>query len=128
MPEAPKWGDYLRLNHGYDETKAITDLGLSDLRTAAAFRGGKCAAEDFETGAIYQKVPWTCAFGHTFEMTPNSVLKGGHWCPECSPPGWNYDEQAKRSPFIAQVWYANHDRAEDNVYPADCVYDLKPRL
>jgi len=52
------------------------------------------------------------------------VLKGGHWCPECAPPGWRYDEEARRNPFFAQVWYPNHGREENNVYPADCWKDV----
>ena len=52
------------------------------------------------------------------------ILYHVHWCPECAPPGWNYDEQARRSPFLAQVWHSNHDSTENNVYPRDCYKDI----
>ena len=41
-----------------------------------------------------------------------------------APPPWNYDEEARRNPFFAQVWYPNHDPSENNFYPADCVKDI----
>ena len=50
-------------------------------------------------------------------MTPNSVLKGGHWCPECAPPDWDIAPQARRSPFLAQVWRHQHDPEESVSYP-----------
>ena len=49
-------------------------------------------------------------------MTPNLVLRGGHWCPDCEPMPWRYDQIAKVNPFFAQVWYPNHGRNEDNCY------------
>lgn len=124
MPEIPAWKDHKRLDHGYDEDKPISDLDMDDMRQAARFRGGECLSEKKDLG-LFNKLHWVCAFGHQFEMTANSVLKGGHWCPDCSPPGWNYDEQAKRNPFIAQVWYVHHNSEENNNYPADCIYDLE---
>ena len=50
-------------------------------------------------------------------MTPNLVLRGGHWCPDCLPAPWNYSEIAKVNPFFAQVWYPLHDKDEH------CYYD-----
>ena len=64
------------------------------------------------------------AFGHEFELKPYTVLKAGHWCPECLPPPWNSDEQAKRNPFFAQVWYPNHEKDENNYYPNECYKDI----
>ncbi|MEA2101793.1 MAG: NAD(P)-dependent oxidoreductase [Thermodesulfobacteriota bacterium] len=110
-----------RLDHGYDETKAKLDL--DDLKGAAKFRGGKCLAQKWN-GDMFETLEWECAFGHRFTGKPNSILKTGHWCPECVSPPWNYDEEAKKNPFFAQVWYPNHDRDEDNIYPADCVQDI----
>jgi hypothetical protein len=52
------------------------------------------------------------------------VLKAGHWCPQCTPPPWNYDEIAKVNPSFAQVWYLNHDKDESNFYPEDCYTDI----
>jgi nucleoside-diphosphate-sugar epimerase len=114
--EAPAWDDYQRLDHGYDEDKPTDHLNLADMHGAASFRGGNCLSEYMQPGNLYTKLLWRCAFGHQFKMTPNSVLKGGHWCPECTPPAWNFDQQAKHSPFIAQVWRHQHDPDEDQVY------------
>jgi hypothetical protein len=59
-------------------------------------------------------------------MTPNAVLKGGHWCPECEPArhGWDFDEEAKHNPYFAQVWYSNHDKDEASYYPPECYLDI----
>ena len=69
---------------------------------------------------------WQCWREHTFAMTPNTILKGGHWCPQCSPQetGWDYDKEAAHNPFFAQVWYTNHDKSENNYYPQDCYKDV----
>jgi len=124
MPRDPRRLEPVRLDHGYDEGKPLAELDLRDMRAAAEFRGGRCLSERMKTGDLRARMRWQCAFGHAFEATPNLILKGGHWCPECAPPGWNFDEQAKRNPFFAQVWYPNHDRGEHNVYPADCWRDV----
>ena len=110
-----------RLDHGYDETKER--LSLDDLKGAARFRGGKCLSRKW-SGDMFAPLEWECAFGHRFSGKPSTILKAGHWCPECVSPPWNYDEQARVNPFFAQVWYPNHDREEDNSYPADCVQDI----
>ena len=103
------------LSHGYDESKPLDELGISDMQGAAEFRGGKCLSK--ETGATpYKKLLWQCSEGHTFSATPYTVLKGGHWCPFCQPQPWNYDRLAKKSPFYAQVWYDSHSPEEDEVY------------
>lgn len=104
------------LNHGFDESKPIADLELADFQSAAEFRGGQCLASHIEKGDITTPIDWKCACGHTFKASPNLILMGGHWCPECLPTPWNYDEQAKSNPFLAQVWYASHDKDEHNVY------------
>jgi hypothetical protein len=116
FPQAPRWEDHLRLDHGYDEHKPLRELGSDDMVSAAHFRGGEVLSVSMKPGDLFTKLTWQCAFGHRFEMTPNSVLKGGHWCPVCTPPAWNIDEQARRSPFIAQVWYHQHDPSENYVY------------
>jgi len=116
-PDAP----WERLNHGYDETKAILDL--KDLQNAAGFRGGRCLAASWD-GDPYAPLDWECAFGHTFTGRPFSLLKAGHWCPDCTAT-WNFDQQAKKNPFFAQVWYADHTPDEDNYYPEDCIDDIR---
>ena len=119
LPQAPKWDSHQRLDHGYDENKPLSELALEDMHQAAEFRGGVCLSDQLRSGELHTPLNWECAFGHQFEMTANSVLKGGHWCPECTPPAWNFDRQARYSPFIAQVWRHQHDPDEDNHYPPD---------
>ncbi|MCH5164204.1 MAG: NAD(P)-dependent oxidoreductase [Clostridiales bacterium] len=102
------------LNHGYDE-KPIDKWNIDDYRQAAAFRGGSLVSQN--VGSPYDKAVWRCADGHQFEATPFSVLRGGHWCPECSQPTpWDFDRLAKSNPFFAQVWYDSHAKDEDVVY------------
>jgi nucleoside-diphosphate-sugar epimerase len=114
----PTWR---RLEHGYDETKDSLEIG--DLQNAAQFRGGKLLSSSWD-GDMYSELKWRCSFNHEFEATPYLVLKTGHWCPDCAPPPWNYGEIARRSPFFAQVWYANHSEDEMDFYPADCYKDI----
>lgn len=110
------------LNHGYDETKRVTELTIDDMKQAAHFRGGECIST--EMNSMSDKIRWRCAFGHEFEATPTLIIKAGHWCPECLPPPWNYDEIAKRNPFFAQVYYTNHDKEECNFYDKRCYEDI----
>ena len=68
-------------------------------------------------------------------MSPNLVLRGGHWCPEELPSSlekaeqkkfrWAYDDEAKVNPFFAQVWYPLHDKSENNVYTEEIYKDFK---
>lgn len=117
------------LDHGYDESKPLSELDADDMCKAAAFRGGKFLEDDMKKGDIYSPKHWECAFGHHFEMSPNTVLLGGHWCPDCAPMPWdpedfengrqipwNYDEIARRNPFFNQVWAPLHDEDENNTY------------
>lgn len=104
------------LDHGYDESKEISELNFADMQKAAEFRGGACLSEKMKKGDIYSPAKWRCAHGHEFTMTPNLVLKGGHWCPECLPMPWNYDAIAKVNPFFNQVWAPLHDPSENNFY------------
>ena len=104
------------LNHGYDEDKPKSELGLEDMKMAAEYRGGRCLSDTMKKGDLKTKIDWECAFGHKFQASPTLVLLGGHWCPECLPTPWNYDEEAKHNPFFAQVWYPLHDKDEANTY------------
>lgn len=121
MPALDPDPEWQRLDHGYDESKA--QLDLADLQDAARFRGGECLSGDWD-GDWYSTLAWRCARGHAFTAKPYTVLKAGHWCPQCLPPPWDYDEEARLNPFFAQVWYPNHDRDENNFYPADCTLDI----
>ncbi len=109
-----------KLSHGYDESKPDSELSLEDLQDAARFRGGKCLASTFTKGDWYTKVEWQCADGHIFLASPYTVLKAGHWCPHCIREGhWDFDRQAKKNPFYAQVWYDSHEREENATYYID---------
>ncbi len=109
------------LDHGYDETKPVSELDIEDMKKAAEFRGGKCLSETMVKGDMFTPLKWQCAHGHEFEMTPNLVLKGGHWCEKEVPTDfhWNYDAEAKVNPFFAQVWYSHHSPDENNEYFCD---------
>ena len=121
MPNMDLEPEWKRLNHGYDESKK--NLDLDDLNGAANYRGGECISLEWD-GDMYTTLKWKCAFGHKFIAKPYTIIKAGHWCPECLAPPWNYDEIAKKNPFFAQVWYPNHDKDENNIYPEDCYLDI----
>jgi nucleoside-diphosphate-sugar epimerase len=106
----------VHIDHGYDETRPLATLDIDDMRGAAAFRGGKCLSNSMMPGDMATKLDWECAFGHRFLASPALVLQGGHWCPECTPPPWNYDAIAAVNPFFAQVWRPLHGSDEHNVY------------
>ena len=116
----PDWGldmsdfraEAYLLDHGYDEKKPENKLTIGDMRKAASFRGGKCLSESFVDMA--SKLKWKCAFDHVFKGSPNLILKGGHWCPDCEAPPWEYDKIAKKNPFFAQAYYATHSRGKGN--------------
>lgn len=93
----------VHIDHGYDESKPLSELTVEDLQKAAEFRGGKLISTEYD-GDPAKKLTWQCHDGHTFEASPKLILEGGHWCPECLPPEWHYAEQAKHNPFFAQVY------------------------
>ena len=103
-----------RLDHGYDENKADCELSLTDMKKAAAFRGGACLSKEMKAGDVYGKLRWLCHEGHEFTASPYTILKAGHWCPVCcqTPFEWNMDLVAKYSPFHAQVWKDSHSLEE----------------
>lgn len=117
----PDKQDMKYLDHGYDESKDFHSLKIRDMKKAAAFRGGKCTSLKMGKD-MYEPLEWKCAHGHKFTMSPNLVLRGGHWCPECMPMPWRYDEIAKKNPFFAQVWYSHHSEDENNIYTEDIYY------
>lgn len=92
------------LNHGYDNKKPADTISLADCCSAAEFRGGKCLSTEMKPGSLDNPLEWECAFGHKFTATPRLILKGGHWCPQCLPAPWRYDEEAVRNPFLNQVF------------------------
>ena len=102
LTEPPGKEQAIHIDHGYDESIPLGKLTLNDLQKAAAFRGGKLLSEAYD-GDPAKKLCWCCHDGHEFEASPKLILEGGHWCPECLPPEWRYEEQAAHSPFLAQV-------------------------
>jgi nucleoside-diphosphate-sugar epimerase len=96
------------LDHGYDESKPSSELDLIDVLDAAKFRGGECLSTSMVKGDLFSPLKWKCHLGHKFDATPNLILKGGHWCPECERSTWDFAEYAKHSPFLAQVWTPLH--------------------
>lgn len=125
------------LNHGYDESKPAEDFTIEDMQKAALFRGGKCLSKEMQKGDWDSPLQWECACHHQFYASPRLILLGGHWCPECfpmpyseqtiksahiedsqvpaKPQPWQWDNEAKRNPFFAQLWQPLHEN-EDNVY------------
>ncbi len=103
----PDWNDFeippllergVRLDHGYDEQVPLECVNIGQLQKSAAFRGGSLIGTeedlqpampekscDGENGGTDpdKKMTWECSEGHRFRLTPRTVLKGGHWCPEC---------------------------------------------
>lgn len=115
----PPSGTPVHIDHGYDESKPISELTIEDMKQAATFRGGECLSSTMRQGDMASPLRWKCQFGHVFEASPALILLGGHWCPECLPMPWNYDEIAKGNEFFAQVWQPIHGVDEHNVYGED---------
>lgn len=112
-------------SHGYDESKADSELNIEDMQSAAKFRGGKCLSATMKKGDLRTKLEWECHDGHKFSASPYTVIKAGFWCPECCQPvPWNFDALAKKIPYFAQVWYNSHSPEENEFYPADCYKDI----
>lgn len=107
------------LNHGYDESVSDKGLGIEHMRGAAAFRGGKCLSSDMKRGDIDTPLEWECGRGHRFRLSPRIVLKGGHWCSDCLPAPWRYDEESRFNKFLAQVWLSSHKSSENEIYDKD---------
>lgn len=118
--------DVILLDHGYDETKDFDSLTIDDLRKAAAFRGGQCLTAEIID--MYTPVKWKSARGNEFMMSPNLVLRGGHWCPKELPWPWDYDTEAKLNPFFAQVWYSLHSIEENNIYGPEIFAGFKEKI
>ncbi|MDE5880825.1 MAG: NAD(P)-dependent oxidoreductase, partial [Muribaculaceae bacterium] len=99
-----------RLDHGYDESKPLPVLTYGELRKAALFRGGRLLAEakdENRIGDADKALDWQCSEGHRFRLTPRTVLRGGHWCPECLLQMEDDPEAvkqlARKNRFLSQV-------------------------
>ena len=110
---------------GYAEENT-TASPVSDLQAEGRSTASAINSESSERSSIWDTpLQWQCAEGHTFTATPRLILLGGHWCEECMPypykdePNarpWQWDKEAKKNPFFAQLWAPLHDENEDNVY------------
>ncbi|MBQ9285326.1 MAG: NAD(P)-dependent oxidoreductase [Bacteroidaceae bacterium] len=115
------------LDHGYDERKPMSEFTIEDMQRAACFRGGKCLSATMTRGDWDTPLRWQCAEGHRFTASPRLILLGGHWCPECFPypyvgessaRPWQWDAEARRNPFFAQLWAPLHEAGTNHVYDA----------
>lgn len=88
--------------HGVLEHKPV--YFTDEVITAAIFRGGFCEVPVAPVQA-HEAINWICAFGHSFTLKLNTVLHGGHWCPECTRSD-NQDLRAQVDRFFGQAWYA----------------------
>lgn len=95
------------LDHGYDESKPLSTLTIADMQRAAEFRGGKCRSTDMKRGEIDSQLEWECSEGHIFQLTPRTVLLGGHWCDHClremSDDPHAVSRQGERNKFLRQT-------------------------
>jgi nucleoside-diphosphate-sugar epimerase len=89
------------LDHGYDTATPAEAWTRNDLVSAATWRGGTFIGDAVEPDT---PASFRCALGHDFAMTPRLYLQGGHWCPTCMIDQTQYEAQAARNPFFAQVW------------------------
>lgn len=124
IEEAEKY----KLSHGYDESKPLSEINLSDCQEAAGFRGGKLISKSMTKGDLSTKLIWECGYClKQFDASPNLILLGGHWCPFCYFPSerWDYDRIAKKSLFFAQVYNYNHKPEEENIYEISKIFNHK---
>lgn len=115
MDTTPPTKNITMLDHGYDQSK--TALQIDDIHQAARFRGGECLSNSMNM--MSDKLLWRCHAGHEFTASATLILNGGHWCSECLPSPWNYNEIARNSPFFAQVWHPLHGSDEHDTYGQD---------
>lgn len=83
LPAAFNRGEVKILDHGYDESRSIYTLSVSELHEAAAFRGGRFIGPENNAGTPGVLFEWECEHGHRFFMSLESVLLGGCWCTVC---------------------------------------------
>ncbi len=121
VPAVAGGGEPVRLDHGYDESKTAWED--EELAGAAAFRGGSLV-DGPAGGDPHEPARWRCAEGHLFSLKPNTVLRGGHWCPECLAPPWRYPREALRNPFFAQVWTPLHGEDETGEWDETGIRDI----
>ncbi len=60
---------------------------IKDMQDFAAKRNGLCLSDEYVKAKI--KLQWQCSSKHTWSATPDSVVRGGSWCPYCAWEGKN---------------------------------------
>jgi len=103
------WGDYVK--QLYEEEAHTDDYASMEVREIARLRGGEFLSDSADDED--EKLRFRCGFGHEWECS-SRLVKAGHWCPECAPPPWNYDELAKVDTLLAKYYYCNHDKEEEH--------------
>ena len=88
------------------------DYAALDVGALAGLRGGQCLSTG--SGDDGCKLRFRCGFGHEWEGTA-TLIRAGHWCPECAAPPWNYDEIARVDTLLARFYYNNHDKDEHQI-------------
>ncbi len=63
------------------ELCTLGKFSLEELKRAAASHQGRCRFLTYLGADVLHT--WACEKGHEFEETPNKVVEGGKWCPEC---------------------------------------------
>ena len=61
-------------------TCARYDYSIRDMQAMARRNGGECLSTAYR--GTLGKLTWSCAKGHVFTATPNTIL-GGSWCRRC---------------------------------------------
>lgn len=119
--DLPDWNSEPIVKVPFEEAKEV-DTGfkirfdknytIDDLKRAAEYRGGEFISESFD--GMHEAHQWKCGHcGRIFTATPMLILHGGHWCP-CTVPGdWDYKRLAQKDKVIAQLYYAQHEKDEE---------------
>jgi len=85
---------------------------MPGMQSLAATRGGICLSAEYAGERAV--LGWRCGFGHEWKASP-TLVRAGHWCPECVAPPWNYDEVATADPALARLHHLNHGAGERQV-------------
>lgn len=108
----PDWGNYVTRPPPYAGRSGELEpetYKIDDMQELAASRGGQCLSDEFID--LKTRLRWRCGFGHEWEATP-LLHRAGHWCPQCAPPPWKWDDLAKVDPLLAEYYYTNHSGDE----------------
>jgi hypothetical protein len=103
------WDEFVCPDACYDTV--IEPYTGNDMRELAKSRGGEFLSPNPIDLDPFTKFQWKCAFGHEFDASP-TLLRAGHWCPECAPPPWKWDDLCKSDPLLGTCYYNNHRPSE----------------